>query len=72
MKDYKNNNLPAVIPVMRSKNWIGIIKRIWTPAFPTTPAAITAKISFCITRSCQKKHSRYMRNNSQGEQYAIH
>ena len=64
MKDYKYNNLIVIISVMNSKNWVGIIKRIWTIISTIIPII---KISSCITRGSQEIHSGYMRNNRQGD-----
>ncbi len=70
MKGYKGDNLSIVMSsVISSENWIRIIERVWiTPIFPVTAIA---KTSFRKTRGSYKKHSRYVSNDGQGEQYAI-
>ncbi len=67
---YKNNNLSIVVPMMRSKNLIRVVERIWS--IVGSPVEMMTKISFSKARCDDKKHSRYVSNDSQGEQYAIH
>lgn len=56
--------------MMRSKNLIRVVERIWS--IVGSPVEMMTKISFSKARCDDKKHSRYVSNDSQGEQYAIH